>query len=109
MVDAVVTIVANDMVESRIDVFSDDDDDWDLKGAVGVDSVECVGVKRRLETLQESCQKKCWQVRNTVAEAGALVAELVQRFIESGVQSEDTTALEQCRWRDWDPVADGKS
>lgn len=53
-----------------------EDDDWDLKGAVGLDEAEQSGVKRRLRNLQESCRTKKQKAPAMIAEAFKLVAKL---------------------------------
>lgn len=53
------------------------EEDWDLEDLVEMDSVERVGVKRRLRDLQDSCRTKRRRIPETIADAVGLAAELV--------------------------------
>lgn len=91
-VDEIIADIATNVAESCIIAVSDDDVDWDLEGADGFDTVERVGVKRRLETLQDSCRTIYRKVPSTVAEPVALADELVHQIGESGIQAENPTS-----------------
>lgn len=74
--------------ESLIDAAPKDDDNCDVKGAVGLYEIELVGVKRRFQDLQEFCSAK----RHTVAEGVELADELVKQVGESEAQAANNAA-----------------
>lgn len=45
----------------------ENDDDWDLEGAVELDEIEGADAKRRLRELQNSCRSKMRKDLRTVA------------------------------------------
>lgn len=98
MGDEVNAIVASNIAESGFDAVPNDKVDWALGVTIGLDAVERVGVKRRLELVQESCRTKPRKVSNTVAGAVELANELVHHVCESSIQFEDTAQLERCLW-----------
>lgn len=69
-----------------------DDDDWDLKGVVGLDKVERGVVKPRFRYFQESCRSKRWRVPETVAEAVQLANERFKQDNDQSAQVADNVA-----------------
>lgn len=77
LVDVEVNVnVASNVDESRTDAMPEDEDDWNLGGAAGLDEVERVCVKRRFRDFQESCHFKRRKVPGTVTEVVELADEL---------------------------------
>lgn len=67
---AAVPAVDNDTL---LDV--NEDDDWELKGAVGLDTVDRAGLKRKMQELQEECRAMKGEAPTSVAEAFTLTNE----------------------------------
>lgn len=44
-IEANANVLAN-VEESLVDSIPEDDDDWNFRGAVGLDKVECVGINQ---------------------------------------------------------------
>lgn len=86
--------VATNVGESLVDDVPDDDNGWHFKGAVGLDEVECVGVRRRFRDLQKSCRVQRQKVSDTIPEAVELADKLVMQVGESVAQAESDAAPE---------------
>lgn len=68
---------ATSVVDECQDDSDDDDEDWELKGAVVSDDVKNVGAKRCQRDLQRSCRAEKFKVRGTVAKAFEIASELI--------------------------------
>lgn len=58
---------------------TEDDEDWDLKGAAGLDDVEGTGAIRHVCGFQDRCRGKECKVPGTAAEAFEFATELVKQ------------------------------
>lgn len=52
-----------------------------------------LGVKRRLQTLRESCCPKQRNFPGTVAEVESLADELLQQVVQSGIQADNNATI----------------
>lgn len=77
--------------ESLMDAVPKFDDDWGFKGAVGLDEMDRVGVKRHSRDLIRSRRVKCRKVPGTVTEAMELAEKLFKLVSESESQAANNT------------------
>lgn len=75
VVDPVVAAVPAVYNDAFLDV--NEDEDWELEGAVGLEDVERPGLKRKLRELQEKRPFKRQKVSTSVAEAFTLASKLL--------------------------------
>lgn len=71
---------ASPVAAAEVAISNDEDYDWDLEDALGLDDVEQVRAKCRLRDFQNSCCPKKCNVSGTTTEVFVLESELVKQM-----------------------------